>query len=41
MELPSLFGKLVDQNGASAPDVVAVPKIVAEPAPEPETASAD
>ena len=38
VELPALFGKLVNENGA-APETVAVPKIVA--APEPETASAD
>jgi flotillin len=39
VELPALFGKLVNENGA-APESIAVPKIVAA-APEPETASAD
>ena len=38
VELPAMFGKLVEQSGAAAPDVIAVPKIVAA---EPETASAD
>jgi hypothetical protein len=37
VELPAMFGKLVNENGA--PDAVPVPKIVA-PA-EPETVSAD
>lgn len=39
VELPGLFGKLVNENGASTPDAIAVPKIVA--AEEPEPASAD